>query len=151
MNLARPNDVTKAIATLDPSRKLYLIWEPLKTATRITAEDSKLWHLRLGHIPCSTLFKLRKLIEGPQSLPALAPQDSCKNCHLSKSIKLQTTEPGSSSSMPLQVIHSHLSGNFLGQTRGGFQDYVTFRDDFTGYVHMYLLKNKNGVLPAFRQ
>lgn len=91
------------------------------------------------------------MVEGPECLRVTATETHCKDCLLAKSNKLPTTGPVSKTRAPLDLIHSDLSGKFSVQARGRFQYYVTFMDDFTHYIHVYLIKTKDGALAAFKQ
>eukprot|EP00644_Phytophthora_capsici_P002677 jgi/Phyca11/106021/e_gw1.11.352.1 len=50
---------------------------------------------------------------------------------------------------PLEVIHSDVMGPMRTRTKGGARFVVTFVDDFSRYVHVYLLKSKAEVFQHF--
>ena len=53
--------------------------------------------------------------------------------------------------MPLELIHSDLSGPFPVESLGGYKYFLTFIDDFTHYTWTYLLVNKSDVAKIFQE
>lgn len=141
----------KVVATLDPLWNLYLLGAPAKTTLTIATENFSVWHPRLGHLPPSALSKPQTMGEDLENLPATASKEQCRDCLLGKSSKLPTTSPGSKTMATLELIPSDLSGKFSVQARERFQYSVTFRDDFTCYIHLYLIKTKDGTLATVKQ
>ena len=72
---------------------------------------------------------------------------SCHHCKLTKSHKLPFFHPKSTTSHPLQHIHSDVWGPSV----LGFIFYVVFIDDFTKYTWLYHMKTKSEVFSKFIQ
>ena len=50
--------------------------------------------------------------------------------------------------MPLELVHSDVWGKTIASS-GGYQYYVSFVDDFSRFVWIYLLKHKSDVEHVF--
>ncbi|KAK8699137.1 hypothetical protein V6N13_115231 [Hibiscus sabdariffa] len=51
----------------------------------------------------------------------------------------------------LGLIHSDVCGPMNTQARGGFQYFITFTDDFSRYVYIYLMHHKYEALEKFKE
>lgn len=130
---------------------LYII--PLKRVSpspqafigiRTTAD---LWHARLGHPSSQTTLHLLHSKNLPCSTNKLT---SCNNCYLAKAHKLSfSSSTSSSSSFPLQLVHSDIWGPCPVTSTNGFRYYVTFIDDFSRFTWLYFMRNKSDVVQIF--
>ena len=59
------------------------------------------------------------------------------------------TTKGLRAEEPLELIHSDVCGLFTTQTRGGYEYYVTFIDDYSGYGYVYLMRRKSETFEKF--
>ena len=111
------------------------------------SEATKLWHMRLGHTGEKTLQTLvnQGLLKGANSCKL----EFCENYVLGK----QTRVKFGSAIHDIKEILDHVHNNVWGPTKttflGGMYYFVTFVDDYSRKVWVYLMKNKNKVLGTF--
>ncbi|KAF5788317.1 putative RNA-directed DNA polymerase [Helianthus annuus] len=108
--------------------------------------SSKLWHRRLGHISRDRMIRLVKDGE----LPDLDFSDfgTCVECIKGK--KTNKIKKGATrSSRLLELIHTDICGPFPpGIT--GHTSFITFIDDYSRYMYLYLIKEKSESLEMFK-
>ncbi|KAG8497200.1 hypothetical protein CXB51_008576 [Gossypium anomalum] len=92
------------------------------SAKDVDSEATRLWHMRLGHA-------------GEKALQTLVKQGLLKAIHNTKGI--------------LDYVHSDVWGPTKVASFGGMHYFVTFVDDYSRKVWVYLMKRKNEVLDAF--
>ena len=73
----------------------------------------------------------------------------CNACQQGKAHRLPFPRSSSVSSFPLELIFSDVWGPSK-TSSGGFQYYVSFIDDYSKFVWIYLLKRKCDVFDVFR-
>lgn len=112
-----------------------------------------LWHRRYGHLNKTMLLNLseKHIVDG---LPSLENKDFgfCEPCVKGKMSKLpypSVLYP--KSRRPLELIHSDVCGPITPGTADGDKYFVTFIDDFTHFVTVYLIKCKSEVFKCFKQ
>lgn len=115
-------------------------------------KDEWLWHYRFGHLNFKDLSYLQKskMVTG---LPHIhLPRELCEEC-------LQSKLPRSSFSKhvptrakaKLELLFSDVCGPIQEESIGGNRYFVTFIDDFTRKVWVYLLKRKSEVFETFKR
>jgi uncharacterized protein (DUF1697 family) len=112
--------------------------------------NSKLWHLRLGHMS----EKEMKVLLSDGKLPKLmsAESDLCEGCILGKQKRLSFTTIGRTPKLEkLEMSHTYLWGPSLVESLGGSRYYITFIDDSSRKVCVYLLKSKSEVYETFKK
>ena len=109
-------------------------------------ESVTLWHGRLAHIGYSTLRLMAKngLISYNDS-----DKDKCEVCIRSKIIKKPFPSVERSSQI-LDLVHTDICELNGVLTRGGKRYFITFIDDCSRYVYVYLLKSKDEAYNAFK-
>ncbi|KAL4347437.1 hypothetical protein GQ457_17G004910 [Hibiscus cannabinus] len=112
-------------------------------------DDTKLWHMRLGHLSESGMVALHKrnLLHGVKSCKL----DFCKFCVLGKQTKVSFMTGKHKTEGILDYVHSDVWGPTRESSLGGFMYYVTFIDDFSKKVWVYFLKHKSEVFAKFKQ
>ena len=76
----------------------------------------------------------------------------CECCVQGKSHQLPFPQStAKQASHPLDLIHSDVCGKIGTQSLGGGEYFVTFVDDCTRYVWVYILKHKSEVFKKFRE
>ncbi|KAL4292152.1 hypothetical protein GQ457_14G024210 [Hibiscus cannabinus] len=112
-------------------------------------DDTKLWHMRLGHLSESGMVALHKrnLLHGVKSCKL----DFCKFCVLGKQTKVNFMTGKHKTEGILDYVHSDVWGPTRESSLGGSMYYVTFIDDFSKKVWMYFLKEKSEVFAKFKQ
>ena len=61
------------------------------------------------------------------------------------------TEKGERANDLLALIHTDVCGPLNIPTRGGFQYFITFTDDFSRYGYVYLMKHKSESFEKFKK
>ncbi|KAL4341068.1 hypothetical protein GQ457_08G007840 [Hibiscus cannabinus] len=112
-------------------------------------DDTKLWHMRLGHLSESGMVALHKrnLLHGVKSCKL----DFCKFCVLGKQTKVSFMTGKHKTEGILDYVHSDVWGPTRESSLGGSMYYVTFIDDFSKNVWVYFLKQKSEVFAKFKQ
>lgn len=101
-----------------------------------------LWHARLCHPSTSTTLHLLNSAHLPCTSSKLS---NCHDCYLAKSQKLPFTPSFSTSSSPLELIHSHVWGPSPTSSFNNYNYYVIFVDDYSKYTWVYFLKRKSEI------
>jgi histone deacetylase 1/2 len=114
----------------------------------VTKLSTLRWHSRLGH----PAFPIVKQVLRDNQLPYLVEnnvESVCDPCQRAKSHQLPYAMSDNVSTMPLQLIHSHVWGP-APVTANKHVYYVSFIDDFSKYTWIYLIKRKSEVFEVFR-
>ena len=93
--------------------------------------DAYLWHLHLGHINSTIIFRLIK--DG-----LLEPLDFdgflvCKFCLEGKMTKRPFNAKGRRAQELLELVHMDVCGPMSTQAKGGYEYFITFMDDYSRY------------------
>ena len=121
------------------------------TQAQQSVEDT--WHHRYGHLGSRNLEKLAKdkLVNGFNYDPS-RDISFCQACVDGKLHRSQfPTTGGKRAKEPLELIHSDVCGKIQTPSLGGGYYFLTFIDDSTRYVWVYILKNKSQVFEKFAQ
>lgn len=117
-------------------------------------EPLSIWHQRFGHLNNKSLLKMASMgsVKGLALFKdQLHPSGHCRGCLQGKmsrapfqSTRTKTTNVG-------QVIHSDVCGPMQVATQVGERYFVVFKDDFSGWIEIKLLKNKSEVPNTFKK
>ncbi|KAD4384941.1 hypothetical protein E3N88_25109 [Mikania micrantha] len=109
--------------------------------------SSMLWHQRLGHISRDRLSRLVK----DEVLPSLDFTDfgTCVKC-LKGKMTTATKKGATRSSNLLEIIHTDISGPYTIAGITGHTSFITFIDDYSRYMYLYLIKDKSESLTTFK-
>ncbi|KAL4312808.1 hypothetical protein GQ457_01G025070 [Hibiscus cannabinus] len=119
---------------------------------RLKTNDSNqtyLWHCRLGHISERRISKLHK--DGLLDPFVFEQLDVYESCLLGKMTKAPFSGKGERASDLLGLIHSDVCGPMNTHSRGGYQYFITFTDDFSRYGYIYLMRHKSEALEMFKE
>jgi Integrase core domain len=112
-------------------------------STKISAGT---WHARLEHPSSTTTLH----VINSSSLPCLSSKlINYHNCSVAKAHKLSFTASISTSTTPLDVIHSDVWGTSPICSNNGFRYYIIFVDDFSRYTWIYFTSQKSEVSKCF--
>ena len=109
------------------------------------------WHKRYGHLGVQNLQKLEKenLVDG-YDYDKTKDIDFCESCtegkHHRSTFPVKESERGKE---PLDLVHSDVCGKMGAKSLGGAEYFLTFIDDNTHYVWVYVLKHKDEVFGKF--
>ena len=134
--------------------KLYMLDCFQKTAAHCShvCSDEVLWHRRFCHLGMNNVRKLisKDLVNG---IDCKITKDSlvCENCSDGKIHRAPfPVGEGNIEYKMFDLIHSDVCGKLNPGSLGGGNYFVTFIDDASRYVWVYILKNKGDVFNAFK-
>ena len=133
--LGLQNDVTYSSMQVQTDIKRYDINE----------NSSILWHWRLGHISIERIKRLVK--DGVLNTLDFADFKTCVDCIKGKQTNMSKKGANRSSSI-LEIIHTDICCPDMDAR--GQKYFITFIDDYSRYMNVYLLHNKNEALDAFK-
>jgi len=114
--------------------------------------ESWLWHKRYNHLNFKSLNRLHDQSMVSRLPKLVSPGRECAGCCISKQPrKSYRNLIHSRTKSALEVVHSDVCGLMEVETLGGNKFFVTFTDDFTRKVWIYLLKRKSQVFEVFRK
>jgi len=108
-------------------------------------KDTVEWHRKLGHISVRNIKKLCGLCEGLPDFLTKTKNVMCSICIEAKQVKKPFNTERERATRPLQLIHTDLCGPIDPATYDNKRYFLTFLDDYTHFVHVYLLKHKSEV------
>ena len=113
------------------------------------SDNTYLWHLRLGHINLDIINRLVK--DGPLRKLNAGTLPVCESYLEGKMTKRQFSAKGERSKEPFQLVHSDVCGPLSVQSRGGYEYFVTFIDDYSRYGYVYLMQKKSETFGKFKE
>nr|KAJ0194254.1 hypothetical protein LSAT_V11C800406360 [Lactuca sativa] len=106
-----------------------------------------LWHKRLAHTNVKNIEKMQT--KGMLKYDS-KDFEKCETCVKSKFTKKPFPSVKRNTSL-LELIHSDICELNGILTRGGKRYFITFCDDFSRYLHVYLLRSKDEAFDAFKR
>ena len=104
-----------------------------------------LWHQRLGHI---SIERIKRLVnDGVLSTLDYTDSETCVDCIKGKQTN-KSKKGANRSSDILEIIHTDIC--YPEMDAHGQKYFITFIDDYSRYMYIYLLHNKNEALDAFK-
>ena len=133
----------------------YLNCEPLQkqqvNSARHQHANENLWHRRFGHLGARNLCKLKKdeMVHG-FNYDVSRDIDFCESCVSGKIHRSTFPKAGRErAEEPLGLIHSDVCGKISTPSLSHAEYFVTFIDDQTHYVWIYVIKHKHEVFQKF--
>lgn len=111
-----------------------------------SSEKLVLWHRRLGHVNYHNMDFLTECVGNVKEIP----ESQCVTCVKGKQTRLPFSDEGSRATTLLELVHSDVCGPIQVQSFGGHRYFVTFIDDYSRRVFVYVMKNKNEVFECFK-
>ncbi|KAJ3698209.1 hypothetical protein LUZ61_001914 [Rhynchospora tenuis] len=145
---------TKALLHMVPCiNGLFCLFFPslLPQAFNSSKVPADIWHARLGHPSSATTSRVLNNFSLPCTSHKLS---NCHDCAMAKSHVLPFSLSTTSSSKPLELIHSDVWGPAPVCSSNGFRYYVLFVDDFTKYTWIFFMSHKHqvsGIFSLFKQ
>ncbi|RVW27457.1 Retrovirus-related Pol polyprotein from transposon TNT 1-94 [Vitis vinifera] len=111
----------------------------------VKEDSSTLWHRRLGHI---SIDKIKRLVnDGVLSTLDFTDFETCVDCIKGK--QTNKSKRGATRSFTiLEIIHTDICS--LDIDSHGQKYFISFIDDFSRYMYLYIFHNKNEALDAFK-
>ena len=111
----------------------------------INDNSSMLWHRRLGHI---SIQRIKRLVnEGVLSTLDFTDFETCVDCIKGKQTN-KSKKGAKRSTDILEIIHTDICCPDMDSQ--GPKYFISFIDDYSRYMYLYLLHNKNEALDAFK-
>lgn len=111
----------------------------------VKEDSSTLWHRRLGHI---SIDRIKRLVnDGVLSTLDFTDFETCVDCIKGKQTN-KSKRSATRSSTILEIIHTDICS--LDMDSHGQKYFISFIDDFSRYMYLYILHNKNEALDAFK-
>jgi len=109
------------------------------------------WNERLGHLNMASLKELDAMVDGI-NLKEVPLHHICEGCVKGKHQRTLFPKDGPKrASQLLEIVHTDVCGLMKTTSHGGAQYFLTFIDDFSRKIHVYLLKAKGEVFEKFKQ
>lgn len=115
--------------------------QALTTTTESSAEER---HRKMGHLGLQNLERLTKMCAGMQiSAKELRSGNKCDVCLRTKMTRESFGTDRTKATRPLEIIHTDICGPIEPKTWDNKSYFITFTDDFTGWVQTYLTNHKS--------
>lgn len=137
----------------DVCRMLFKVVKPGSAEeANVAMTNPSVWHERLGHVGQRAIRELVKksLVSGI----TLSDKTNffCEPCQFGKSHKLPFNKKTVKvKTVPGEVMHTDVCGPMSVESPGGSKYFLTFKDDASGYRHVYFLKQKSQVYEKFKE
>ena len=113
----------------------------------LNEQSSMLWHRRLGHI---SIERIKRLVNDG-ALEALDFTDFGTCVDYIKGKQTNKTKKGARrGSNILEIVHTDICGPFSKVCLNGQRYFISFIDDYSRYMYLYLLYDKGEALDAFK-
>lgn len=119
------------------------------SVSKTNVSKSSLWHQRLGHISERGLQELEK--QGLLCGDKVEGLEFCEHCIYGKQTRVKFNTGIHKTKGKLDYIHSDLWGPSKVPSHGGNRYFITFIDDFSRKVWIYLVKTKDEAFNTFVQ
>ena len=114
----------------------------------------EMWHQRFGHLNVTSLQKLANsgMIKGLSGDDVSGEMDLCESCIQGKIHRSPFPTTGTErAEAPLDLVHSDVCGKINAKSLSGGEYFLTFVDDKTRFVWIFILKQKSQVFQCFQQ
>ncbi|XP_050890899.1 uncharacterized protein LOC127096364 [Lathyrus oleraceus] len=139
----RDRSMGQTIGVKIESSGLYYL-QPPTSIICVTTESPDLLHRRLGHL---SLSKLKKMVSGLPHLESL----QFDSCQLGKQVRVSFSRHINSRALSLfDVVHCDVWGPSWIPSILGYRYYVTFIDDFSRCIWMFLMKDRFELFNIFK-
>jgi GAG-pre-integrase domain len=115
---------------------------------RLEPDSYELWHQRMGHAGEEKMRLLYKAVEGVPDL-AQKPEGTCETCALIKSVQRISRDAPEPQTKRLGRVYSDFWGPFNKPTLSGARYMLTFTDDHTRKVWIYLTQARTELYERF--
>ena len=149
------NDSGQTTAFATKRGNLYHLEVSRKTKesinTALEENKERVWHRRFGHLNEQSLQKLaKKELVNRLDYNTSGRVGVCESCIGGKQSKAPFKSSTTTTSEPLELVHSDLCGKMGVKSVGGAEYFLTFLDQHTHYCWVYALKTKDQTFSCFR-
>ena len=125
--------------------KLYF-YNKIATS-KCSAHSVHEWHKILGHCNLKDVVKLEKCVNGMKII-GKEPTTLCDTCVKGKMSEWRNREADKRATTQLELVHCDLARPVDPAARDDFRYVLSFVDDFSGVITLYLLKQKSDTSAA---
>jgi hypothetical protein len=110
-------------------------------------------HKRFAHLNCRAIRRMaeKNVVDALDLQDSKTPPDPCNGCIYGKMHRTPFPIGRTRATRPDQIIHSDVGGPFTTPSICGGRYYVSFKDDFSGYLEGFIIKHKSEVKELFVQ
>ena len=147
-------DEIVAIGTREGSLYYLKCARKSQESASVAQSDNKerLWHRRFGHLNEQSMKKLvKKDLVSQLDCDMSGEIGICEACIGGKQCKNSFKPSETTTSMPLELVHSDKCGKMGHKSLGGAEYFLTLLDDKTHYIWVYPLKTKDQVFERFKE
>ena len=135
----------KTIGIGRESQGLYHLTSPSSPAACISTDAPLLIHSRLGH---PSLSKFQKMVPRFSTLSSF----ECESCQLGKHTRVSFPKRlNNRAKSPFELVHTDVRGPCQTVSTLGFQYFVTFIDDYSRCIWLFLMKNQAELFSIFQK
>ena len=110
----------------------------------------EVWHKRLGHLNVKSVKNLQSMVGGMRVMEGSCDL-TCEACIESKQARQPfPSDGGTRAAKVLELVHSDVCGPMKTTSIGGARYFLTFIDDFSRKIWVYVLKRKSDVFEMFK-
>ena len=118
------------------------------------ALDVNEWHNMLGHCNFDDVLRLESVVDGMKIKDKASVDKTklkCNTCTQGKFVNTRNRGPDAKAQHPLDLVHTDLAGPINVTAKDGFKYAISFTDDYSGCIFIYLLRNKSDTVQATKQ
>jgi hypothetical protein len=114
-------------------------------------EGAMLWHERFGHLNMASFKELNAIVDG-MNLKKVSLHHICEGCVKGKHQRTSfSKDRAMRASQLLEIVHTNVCGLMRATSHGGVQYFLTFIDNFSRNIHVYLSKAKGEGFEKFKK
>lgn len=143
----------RVLLTAEPVNGLWVIKNRAVNLCAVaTHSDIELWHKRLGHLNYAAIETMsrRELVNGIGQLTT-GNRSKCETCLRNKIREESFTKDVPKVKCALERVHSDICGPFQTTGADGSRYFVTFTDEFSRYLKIYVIKTRDEVASVFQE
>lgn len=147
------NSGGEVVAMATRCGSLYFLDCQAHEQASVAGSSEDLWHRRYGHLGGDGLKRLaeERLVDG-FDFDSRKQVSFCEACTEGKHHRSPfPVGGGTRAEETLGLVHTDVCGKLSPRSAGGAEYFVTFVDDRSRYVWLYVLKNKSEVFSKFRE
>lgn len=139
------------VATASESNGIYKLDTIEKKSNNevvhLAVQEDKLWHRRLGNTNRKNMIVLNKL---QQINCNRYTEETCEICIEGKQSRQPFERSMNKSTEVLELVHPDLCGPMETTSIGGSKYFITFIDDYSRKIFVFIIKSKDEVLEMFK-
>ena len=107
------------------------------------------WHQILGHCNTHDILKLQPIVDGMKI--SKKSEFHCEPCVLGKQTQFVSKKTASRATAPLEYVSSDVCGPIDPVSSDGFRYVVSFVDNYSGFIFIYMCKLKSDVTSCLKK